>query len=511
MMLLTPQYLWLFLPLALLLFFRGQKDAASLLKRHFWLILSTVSIIVALARPVLEQEPVDIEERGSDIILAIDLSFSMQADDIRPSRLEAAKTMLKGLIGNESKNRYGIIGYTTNAIILSPLSSDRELLLHLFEGLDENMIITKGTALMPALKLARKMSKSKRAIVVLLSDGGDALNYNAEASFAKENGILVNVALLGTHGGSTLSDRNGKVLKDEEGHIVVTSRNDAIEAVASTSGGRVVEDLSSLEDVIASQEQEDFTSSTKLMQYNELFYYFAASALLFAMLAFTFLGKKISKVFSVLLLLVGINTQAALLDAYYFEAAKRDYAKENYRNAAVLFSKIEDDAARYNTASSYYRAGEYESALNGYMRIRTNDPDLKARLYFNMANCYIRLKEFAKAREMLIKSLTLNYDKEADDNLAFIAKAEEQDHMLTGRQEGKKRAQDSQSDSSPESTKKKEGGGSNQQSDADSSKGAGGKKMESEERISFSGAKSRLSSKQYELINQRSVHETKPW
>ncbi len=511
MMLLTPHYLWLFLPLSLLLFFRGPKQVVTLLKQHFWLILSVIFIIAALCRPVLEQEPVDVEERGSDIIIALDLSSSMQADDIRPSRLEAARTMLKGLIEGESKNRYGIIAYTTNAIILSPLSSDRELLLHLFEGLDENMIMTKGTVLMPALKLARKMSKSKRAIVVLLSDGGDALNYNAEASFARENGLVVNVAILGTHGGSTLRDRNGKVIKDEEGHIVVTSRNDAIEAVASTSGGRVVEDLSSLQDAIASQEQEEFTSNTKLLQYNELFYYFAASALFFAMLAFTFLGKKISKGLSILLLFVGINAQASLLDAFYFEAAKRDYAKEEYRSAAALFSKIESDAARYNTASSYYRAGEYENALNGYMRIRTHDPDFKARLYFNMANCYIRLKEFAKAREMLIKSLTLNYDKEADENLAFIAKAEEQDHMLTGRQEGKKRAQDSQSDSSPESAKKKEGGGSNQQSDADSSKGAGGKKMEGEERISFSGGKSRLSSRQYELINQRSVHETKPW
>ena len=511
MILLAPQYLWLFLPLALLLFIRGPKHAASLLQQHLWLILSVIFIVVALSRPVLEQEPIDVEERGSDIIIALDLSFSMQADDIRPSRLEAARTMLKGLINNESKNRYGIIGYTTNAIILSPLSSDRELLLHLFEGLDENMIMTKGTVLMPALKLARKMSKSKRAIVALLSDGGDALNYNEEASFAKENGLVVNVVLLGTHGGSTLKDRNGKIIKDEEGHIVVTSRNDAIETVASTSGGSVVESLSSLQDAIASEEQEDFTSNTKLMQYNELFYYFAAMALIFVMLAFTFLGKQVSKGLFALLLLVGINAQASFLETYYFEAAKRDYAKENYRSAAALFSKIESDAARYNTASSYYKAGEYENALNGYMRIRTADPDLKAALYFNMANCYIRLKEFAKGREMLIKSLSLNYDKEADENLAYIAKAEEQDHMLTGRQEGKKRALDSQSDSSPESGKKKEGGGSNQQSDADPSKGAGGKKMEGEERTSFSGGKSRLSSRQYELINQRSAHETKPW
>ncbi|MGB5964177.1 MAG: VWA domain-containing protein [Sulfurimonadaceae bacterium] len=511
MIYLAPHFLWLFVPLLFLLFTGGYRGFTALRRQHFWLILSIVSIIIALARPVLQQEPIDVEERGCDIVMAVDLSFSMQADDIKPTRLEAAKEMLKELIESESKNRYGIIGYTTNAIILSPLSSDRELLLHLFDGLDENLIMTKGTVLMPALKLARKMSKSKKAIVVLLSDGGDALDYNSEAAFAKENGLIVNVLLLGTPSGSTLKDRNGKTIKDEEGHIVVSSRNSAIETVATVTGGRVVESLSSLQSAISSEEQEDFTSNTKLMQYNELFYYFASLALLFAMLAFTYLGNKVSRAFIAMLLFAGINTQASLLDSYYFEMAKADYTKEKYLSAAKLFSNVESDIARYNAASSYYRAGEYERALELYRNIRSNDPSLKSTLYFNMGNCYIRLQEFTKAREMFTKSLQLGYSKEADENLLFIIKAEEQEHLLTGRQEGKKRAQDAQTESKAEDGKRKEGGGSNLKSDADSSKGAGGKKMEGDERLSFSGGKSRLSSKQYELINQRSVHETKPW
>ncbi|MEN8146446.1 MAG: VWA domain-containing protein [Campylobacterota bacterium] len=508
---LAPQFLWLFVPLLFLLFAGGYRGFAALRRQHFWLILSIVFTILALARPVFEQEPIDVEERGSDVVIAVDLSYSMQADDIKPTRLDAAKELLKGLIESDSKNRYGIIGYTTNAIILSPLSSDRELLLHLFDGLDENLIMTKGTVLMPALKLARKMSKSKKAIVVMITDGGDELNYNNEAAFVKENGLIVNVVMLATHSGSTLKDRNGKVIKDEAGHIVVTSRNDAVEAVAAASGGRVVESLSSLQGAIASEENEDFTFNTKLMQYNELFYYFGTLALIFAMLAFTYLGKKVTNIIAGLLLLVGINTQAALLDGYYFEMAEDDYAQERYLSAAKLFSNVESNAARYNAASSYYRAGEYEQALNLYMSIRSADPSLKARLYYNMGNCYIRLKEFVKAREMFMKSLTLEHTQEADENLAYIVKAQEQDHLLTGQQEGKKRAQDSQTESSPESGKKKEGGSSNQQSDADASKGAGGKKMEGDERMSFSGGKSRLSSKQYELINTRSVYETKPW
>ncbi len=511
MICLAPLFLWLFVPLLFLLFAGSYRGFTALRRQHFWLILAIIFTVLALARPVFEQEPIDVEERGSDIVIAIDLSYSMQADDIQPTRLEAAKQMLKELIESDSKNRYGIIGYTTNAIILSPLSSDREVLLHLFDGLNEDLIMTKGTQLMPALKLVRKMSKSKKAIVVLITDGGDELNYNSEAAFVKENGLIVNVALLATHNGSTLKDRNDKVVKDEAGHIVVTSRNDAIEVVASASGGRVVESFSSLQSAIASEEHEDFTSNTKLMQYNELFYYFAALALIFTMLAFTYLGKRVTKLMAALLLLVGINSQASLLDGYYFEMAKEDYAQERYLSAAQLFSNLEHSTARYNAANSYYKAGEYEQALNLYMSIHSADPAFKARLYFNMGNCYIRLKEFVKAREMFVKSLTLKHTKEADANLAYIAKADEQDHLLTGQQEGKKRAQDSATENSPDSGKKKEGGGSNQKADADASKGAGGKKMEGDERMSFSGGKSRLSSRQYELINQRSVHETKPW
>ncbi len=218
-----------------------------------------------------------------------------------------------------------------------------------------------------------------------------------------------------------------------------------------------------------------------------------------------------TKIIAYILLLVGINAQAALLDCYYVEMAKDDYVKERYESAARLFSNVENSAARYNAANSYYRIGEYEKALNLYMSIRSDDPRFKSTLYFNMGNCYIRLKEFVKAREMFIRSLRLEYSSEADENMAYIMKADEQDHLLTGQQEGKKRAQDSATENSPESGKKKEGGSSNQKADADASKGAGGKKMEGDERLSFSGGKSRLSSKQYELINQRSVHETKPW
>ncbi|MDQ7067094.1 MAG: VWA domain-containing protein [Sulfurimonas sp.] len=90
------------------------------------------------------------------------------------------------MVKSEQKSRFGVLGFTTNAIILSPLTQDTQLLLHLFSALDEKLIMTKGSSIMPALHLARKMSKSPSVSVVLLTDGGDELNYEDEARVCKE-------------------------------------------------------------------------------------------------------------------------------------------------------------------------------------------------------------------------------------------------------------------------------------------------------------------------------------
>jgi Ca-activated chloride channel family protein len=211
---------------------------------------------------------------------------------------------------------------------------------------------------------------------------------------------------------------------------------------------------------------------------------------------------------------IAVSADAGMLDYYHLKRAEAAYERGDYEKAAESFSALDGRDARYNAANSYYKAGKYEKALALYGTVRSSDPDFKAALYFNMANCYIRLQEFEKAREQLLNSLTLRYDREADENLRFIAKAEEQDHLITGRQEGKKRAQESEAESSDASKKRKEGGGSNQPSDADAAKGAGGegKKAKADPRLSFSKeGEERLSSRQYELINQRSINETRPW
>ncbi len=73
----------------------------------------------------------------------------------------------------------------------------------------------------------------------------------------------------------------------------------------------------------------------------------------------------------------------------------------------------------------FYKAGKYQEALTQYRRIRSDEPLFKSKVYYNMGNCHIRLGEFENARNAFLKSLTLRYTKEADENLRFIAQAQE--------------------------------------------------------------------------------------
>ncbi|MFZ2889414.1 VWA domain-containing protein, partial [Sulfuricurvum sp.] len=169
MSLLSP--MWLYALILLPLYLWGVRRYGW--HKQFWLTLSVFFLILSLSRPVILEKPISVEESGSDVILAVDVSYSMRATDIAPTRLDAAKQVLKQIVAHDRKDRFGVLAHTTSAIILSPLTKDTELLEHLLGSLDESQIITKGTEVMSALELARKMSHAQHPLLVLFTDGGD--------------------------------------------------------------------------------------------------------------------------------------------------------------------------------------------------------------------------------------------------------------------------------------------------------------------------------------------------
>lgn len=507
MMFISP--LWL-VALAIVPFYLWKQKREGWSKQG-WLTLSLTFLILALARPVLPQKPITVEEAGSDVVFAIDLSYSMRGTDISPSRLEAAKKLLQDVVRSNPKERFGVIGFTTSAIVLSPLTKDTDLLEHLFGSLDESQIITKGTDIMSALELSRKMSHAKQPIVILLTDGGDEISYTKEANFVQENNLAVSVVMLASKDGSTLPTSDGSSLKDDAGHIVVSARNDAIEEIVHD--GRMIQgaDVSALHTLIEGSHHDDFAGSSSVMRYQELFYFPLLIALFAFIAAFTSVGMKLSRALIPLAALIGLSANGAALDFAYLYLAKNNYEQGQYERSAQLYGKVTTLQARYNQASALYKAGKYSEALAIYRALHSNDKAFKANIYYNIGNCQIRLQSFTDAREAFLKSLTLRYTKAADQNLHAIAQEKEQ-QTLNARKEKKDTFAAEENKPTGEKKTSKEGGGSNMKTDTASGGGGDeGKKAESDPRFSMSQGKAKLSSRQYELINQRSVHETKPW
>lgn len=163
-----------------------------------------------------------------------------------------------------------------------------------------------------------------------------------------------------------------------------------------------------------------------------------------------------------------------------------------------------------NNASKEYKSGHYEEALKSYEKIKSSNPELKSVVYYNIGNSLVRLKEYEKAREAYLKSLTLCYSKEADENLEFIRNVAQEKKLNEKQKESKAKSSLAKKEQSQKD--QKEGGGSNMRvSAASSGGGSDGKESKSESQISLDGGKAKLSSKQYELINKRGVDEKKPW
>jgi len=481
---LYPQAFWL---LILLLPVFVKKDYRSLSLVPIGYITTFTLIILAISRPVIEQEPIKNKQVLNDVVIAVDLSYSMQADDIKPSRLEKAKEILKELVKIEDKTRFGILGFTTNSIILSPLTTDSELLLHLFDSLNEKLVITKGSDVMPALKLARKMSDSKRLSVVILSDGADEFDYDSEGLYAQKNSLRVNIFMLATKMGGTLTLQSGGLLKDELGDIVVSRENDAIKQISDLTDGIYTKNLDELLDALDTQRVKDKKSEVTVVQNIELFYYIVVLALITFLVSVTSLKRFVLALF----LLFGVHLNADF----------KEYINE----------VIDDNRLYFNRATSYYKTGQYEKALDYYKKVKSSNEEFKSVIYYNIGNSLVRLQEFKKAREAYLKSLTLLYTVEADENLDFIKDVGVKQEMSTGQQKAAKKS--SVAKKRKNSKKQKEGGSSNMKVSANASDGADNskKKNASDVQINLNSAKAKLSSKQYELINKRVVDEDKPW
>lgn len=166
--------------------------------------LSISCILIALARPQIIKNLVEKDAEVIDIVLALDVSDSMQEKDLKPNRLSAAKSVAKNFVMGRIQDRIGLVVFAGTAFTICPLTNDYELLYGFIDELNEKTIETAGTAIGSALAVSinrLKESKARSKVIILLSDGentGDHLDPETAAKLAQAFDIKVYTIAVGT-------------------------------------------------------------------------------------------------------------------------------------------------------------------------------------------------------------------------------------------------------------------------------------------------------------------------
>ena len=226
---LNPEFFWLFLllPVAVAWFiwkrkqqtatlkissvkgFKAQKSLLAKLKPLLFVLrlLALSSLIIAMARP----RKVDISSqtkstKGIDIVMAIDVSGSMLAKDLKPNRMEALKKVAENFVEGRPNDRIGIVVYASEAYTKTPVTSDKGVIQQAIKSIEYNNVLQDGTGIGMGLTTAvnrLKDSKAKSKVIILLTDGVNNAGFiepETASQIAKEYGIKVYTIGIGTNG-----------------------------------------------------------------------------------------------------------------------------------------------------------------------------------------------------------------------------------------------------------------------------------------------------------------------
>lgn len=212
------------------------------------MLLALAGLVLALVNPKAGVRSETVNREGIDIIFAIDVSKSMLAEDVQPSRLEKAKLIVSEVINRMGNDRVGIVAYAGNAYPVLPITTDYSVAKMFLQGMNTDMVSSQGTAIADALRLSSKSfdhPKSGKAIV-LLSDGEDhGVGSGDAARELEQKGIKLITVGIGTEKGGPIPLRKeGRIesyKRDSQDNIVTTRLYPkALENLAeATDGGYI--------------------------------------------------------------------------------------------------------------------------------------------------------------------------------------------------------------------------------------------------------------------------------
>lgn len=406
--------------------------------RTFILFLSLFCMIISLSRPVSNEKIHESKQELIPILIAIDVSKSMLANDIYPNRLEFARKKVLDIIDSQTNSAIGVILFAKSSFILSPLTQDFISLKTLVNNLNTGKNFDNGTNIFSTLETTVKLLKNyEHKNLILLSDGSDSSDFNKEIEYAKKNKISIYTIATATKKGAPIKLKDGNYLVDKNGKIVNIKLNDNIKELAlQTNGGYINFSLDKndineiLNDINKKAKKEEFQAK-KIKTYTELFYYPLALGILFLLIAYSsmpkFKRKSLIQVF--IMITIFSNYQpllfASILNFQTIQKANEAYNVNDFKTSSKEFSNLEQSTQRdYNLANSLYKENKYKEAIDIYKSIKTKDNnDLKFKKLHNLANSYVKTNDLRSALNSYEQALKLKEDKQTRENYETVKKA----------------------------------------------------------------------------------------
>ncbi len=383
---------------------------------------ASVFMVLALTGPVIVRHSGMKKAEGYEATIALDLSYSMQAKDLSPSRFEAARETIHEILRKDTHSRFSLYGFTTRTLILSPPTTDHQLLWAALDSIVTRNILTHGTDMGNLLQKIAEHPGAKR-ILILFTDGGEERDLTRLTDIARKGDIRIITVGMASERGSVLEDEEGKKLKKSDGTLVVTRLNPLLRKLAERSGGLFLPfaGVKSTADAVSKaigklSERSEF--STRGENSVELFWIPLTIALVLILVAWVRIPAKIL----LLIPFLSLRGDAGLLDWYYIRQAQKAYETKRYREGAESLAKLGRPTlqSRFDQALMLYRQGAYREAIVILESLRSKNPHLKQKILFLLGNAYVRRERYDKARRIYRKALALGKEPDILHNLRLI-------------------------------------------------------------------------------------------
>ena len=375
--------------------------------RYRVLTAVTLLFIVALARPVKELTQFNSTLTQPSVVLAMDVSKSMQTTDIYPTRYTFAMAKLKKFVELGNSFNMGILFYAEDAYMLYPLSSNPEILNFMLKDVNITQTFSPNTNLFSALEAGEELlQQHKNRHIVLFTDTGDEVSREEELAYLLQHHISLSAL------------------------AITPKENRSFKKLCQSSNGIYTpyqwgeEDILKLINGIKEQTLQQETQSYQIKHYKEYYAYPLGLGLFLLFLLFFPFKKSVTSL-PMMLLLCSLTPHHALhagvLDFWKIHQAKIAYENKAYRDTVELYKQVEPSPQiYYDLAIALYQLEAYNQAIATYKKALGKDKKFNAKIYYNIATAFARNNKLDFAKEYYTKSMLAYPFKVTQENLAIV-------------------------------------------------------------------------------------------